>query len=59
MRGVRAGLRRFRNLFIGSRLERELADELEAHVQLHTDDNIRAGLTPGEARRRAVLALGG
>jgi putative ABC transport system permease protein len=33
--------------------------ELASHLELHVDDNIRAGMTPEEARRNAVLALGG
>ena len=39
--------------------ERELADEIESHLALHIDDNLRRGLTPDEARRQARLALGG
>ena len=41
------------------RRDRDLADEIESHLQLHTDDNVRAGMTAMEARRRAILALGG
>lgn len=37
----------------------ELAAELDSHLQLHIDDNLRAGMTPTEARRRALVALGG
>src|SRR5262245_10791150 len=33
--------------------------ELDAHLQSHIDDNIRAGMTPHEARRQALVALGG
>src|SRR4029077_19443646 len=29
-----------------------------AHLQLHVDDNIRAGMTPDEARRQALLKFG-
>lgn len=36
----------------------ELADEIESQLQLHTDDNIRRGMMPAEARRQAVLDLG-
>jgi hypothetical protein len=39
--------------------ERELADELNSHLQLHIDDNLRAGMSVVEARRHAALALGG
>ena len=35
------------------------AAELEAHLQHHIDDNLRSGMTPAEARRSAVLELGG
>src|SRR5207244_13441745 len=55
----RAWLLRLGASFTRSRFEREMAAELESHLQLHTDDNIRAGMAPDEARRRAVLALGG
>lgn len=33
--------------------------ELRSHLELHVADNIRAGMTPEEARRRALIALGG
>src|SRR5688572_25738907 len=38
--------------------EREFADELQSHIDLHTDDNIRAGMTPVEARRQALARIG-
>ena len=50
---------RLLGLFGSARAERELTAEIESHLQLHIDDNVRAGMTPAEARRRAVLALGG
>jgi len=36
-----------------------IGDELRAHIDAHVDDNIRAGMTPDEARRQALIALGG
>ncbi|HVZ82109.1 MAG TPA: ABC transporter permease [Terracidiphilus sp.] len=33
--------------------------ELESHVAMHTEDGVRAGLTREEARRQALLKLGG
>jgi hypothetical protein len=33
--------------------------ELEAHLGHAIDENIRAGMTPGDARREAIIALGG
>ena len=39
--------------------ERELHDELESHLQLDVDERIARGVPPDEARRQALLALGG
>ena len=35
------------------------AEELEGHLQMHTEDNVRKGMTATEARRDAVIKLGG
>ena len=59
MRGLRAWLVRLGGLLPSARRERELAEEIEAHLQMHADDNVRAGMTPERARRDAVLKLGG
>jgi hypothetical protein len=59
MRLLRAWFLRLGGLFNRARRERELADELESHLQLHIEDNLRAGMTPIEARRQALLKLGG
>jgi hypothetical protein len=31
---------------------------MEAHLALQTEENLRLGMTPAEARRRAVLKFG-
>src|SRR6266849_10069479 len=59
MRRLRAFFFRLAGLFDRRRRERELADELESHLQLHIDDNLRTGMTPVEARRQALIKLGG
>jgi predicted permease len=59
MRKMRAWLLRLKGLFLKDASEREFADELESHLQLHIDDNIRAGMSSHEARRVAVMKLGG
>jgi predicted permease len=59
MKSLRASLMRLFGMFGSTRAERELSAEIESNLQLHIDDNIRAGMTPQEARRRAVLAFGG
>ncbi|HEV2417556.1 MAG TPA: ABC transporter permease, partial [Terriglobia bacterium] len=38
--------------------EDRLRAEIEAHITLQTEDNLRAGLSPDEARRQAVLKFG-
>jgi hypothetical protein len=39
--------------------DRELAEEMESHLQMHIDDNLRAGMSEAEARRHALIKLGG
>jgi predicted permease len=50
---------RLRGLFRSHRADDDFAVEVESHVALHTEDGIRAGLTPTEARRLALIRLGG
>src|ERR1700682_6104974 len=50
---------RLRNLFRKGKLDRELDAELASHIELHTEENLRSGMTPEEARRTALLKLGG
>src|SRR4051812_18041070 len=58
MKNLRAFFRRVTGTMSSSRREREMADEIESHLQLHIDDNVRAGMTPAEARRHALLKFG-
>jgi predicted permease len=51
-------LARLRAFFSVSDLDRELDAELESHLAMLTDENIRRGMTPAEARRAAHLRLG-
>jgi len=59
MRRLRAWLLRLGELFRRDRRERDLAAELESHLQLHIEDNLRAGMTAAQARREALMKLGG
>jgi putative ABC transport system permease protein len=52
-------LTRLLNLFRKRRIDGELREELNSHLQLHIDDNLAKGLSPQEARRVALLKLGG
>lgn len=49
---------RLRNVFRRPQAT-DLDAELLAHLQLHIDDNVKAGMSPDEARRDAHLKLGG
>jgi hypothetical protein len=59
MRTLRAFGLRLLGLFRARRPEDDFAAEIESHVALHVDEGIRAGLTPEEARRQALIRLGG
>lgn len=59
MRHIRAWLVRLRGLFNKGIRDREFSEEVESHLQLHIDDNLRAGMTLQEARRQALIRLGG
>jgi putative ABC transport system permease protein len=59
MRKMRAWLLRFGGLFREDRSERDLAAEMESHLQLHIEDNLRGGMSAAEARRQALMKLGG
>src|ERR1700676_5298384 len=59
MRYLRAWLVRLGALFKKEFRERELTAEMESHLQLHVDDNLHAGMSAEEARRQALLKLGG
>ena len=48
-----------RNLFDKANVERELNEELRAHLDLLTEQNINDGLAPEAARRAALAELGG
>jgi len=59
MRFLRAWFARLGELVFKQRRDVELAAEMESHLQMHIADGIRAGLAPEEARRQAMLTLGG
>src|SRR5262245_47029953 len=59
MKQLRAWLIRLKGVFVKDARELDFADELESHLQMHIDDNIRAGMSPLEARRVALMKLGG
>src|SRR6185312_10830432 len=56
---VRELFARIRSLFRGSNLDRDFKEELDAHLEIAIAENKRRGLTDEEARRQALLRLGG
>ena len=58
MRSLRRFFRRLISWATAQRDEERLRAEIEEHLALQTADNIRAGLSPGDARREAALKFG-
>jgi len=59
MRYLRAALARLVGVFTGHRADDDLRDELDAHLEMATAENIRRGMSPADALRQAKLASGG
>jgi predicted permease len=50
---------RFLSLFRRDQLDRELSAEVRYHLDLSIEEKLRAGLSPDEARRQALIQFGG
>jgi predicted permease len=59
MNRLRAWLRKLTGVVPTQQQEQDFSSELDSHLQLHIDDNVRAGMTPADARRSAIIKLGG
>lgn len=58
MRFLRRFFIRLSNFATGRRADQRLREEIAEHLAFQTEENLRAGMSPAEARRRAVLKLG-
>src|SRR5712692_5289819 len=58
MKTIRRFFRRLRSWATTRQDEERLQAEIEEHLALQTAENVRAGLSPVEARRQAVLKFG-
>lgn len=58
MKSLRRFARRLTASVLGRREDDRIREELAEHLRLLTDDNVRAGLSFDEARRRASIRLG-
>jgi predicted permease len=58
MRFLRRFFIRLSNFTAGRRADQRLQEEIAEHLALQTEENLRAGMSPAEARRQAALKLG-
>jgi hypothetical protein len=49
---------RLRGTLNGARRDAELAAEIESHLHMQAEDNLRLGMSPEGARRAAILKFG-
>jgi putative ABC transport system permease protein len=59
MAALKQFVARIRALLRGAELDRDFSEEIAAHLEMATEENIRAGMSQAEARRQAALRLGG
>jgi len=59
MRPIRAILIRFAAFFCPGNRDSDFDSEMQSHLAMHIEDNLRSGMTPQQARREALLKLGG
>src|SRR6201996_4195848 len=58
MRFLRRFFIRLSNFATGQSADQRLQEEMAEHLALQTEENLRAGMSPAEARRQAALKLG-
>ena len=59
MHFVREALHRLRSFFRKEPLDRELDVEMDSHIEMAIEENVRQGLPLEEARRHALIQFGG
>src|SRR5277367_5618383 len=59
MRSLKRFFARLANLATRRSQDERLREEIDEHIALQTAENLRAGLSPVEARRRAMVKFGG
>jgi predicted permease len=59
MRTLRGWGKRLRAWIVDGSRDRDLKEELDSVVQMHMDENLRAGMNREESRRWALVELGG
>src|SRR5262245_31083026 len=59
MTWLRIFIHRLCGLFLKRKLERDLEDEIRAHLDMQIEDNLQQGMSPEEARYQALRKFGG
>jgi putative ABC transport system permease protein len=59
MRQILAALARLTGVFTKDRADDDLREEMQAHIEMATAENVRRGMRPDDARRQAILSAGG
>ncbi len=59
MTRLRVFISRLRGLFLKRRLERELEEEINSHLEMQIEENVRRGMGAEEARYAALRQFGG
>ena len=59
MKSLRRFLTRLLNVAARRAQDERLKEEIEQHIALQTEENLRAGMSPVEARRQAMVKFGG
>jgi hypothetical protein len=59
MSRLRAWSQKIRAMFSREQLDREFTEELAGHLEMHIADNLRDGMPREQARREALVKLGG
>ena len=58
MKSLRRFFTRLKNFITVQSVDQRLQEELAGHLAFQTEENLRAGMPPAEARRQALLKLG-
>jgi len=58
MKALQRSFARIFNFAARRRSDRRLREEMQEHLAMQAEENMRAGMTPAEARRQAILKLG-
>jgi macrolide transport system ATP-binding/permease protein len=59
MKTLRSWIARLFGSFKQNKKDREFAEEMESHLAMHIEDNLRLGMSPEESRRNALIRFGG